>query len=109
MQNLMTSSKVMEQYDYIKSIELINIMLTKTNTELGSVKIGQKYASYYKSKLEELLNDHLVNMQILQELKLQIVTDLEIIRADCNRRILTSNVGDNNEMISNILDFILSL
>jgi hypothetical protein len=109
MANNKISIKVMKQHDYIKSMELINIILIKTNMELGSVKIGQKYASYYKSKFEELLNDHLVNMQILQELKLQVVTDLEIIRADCNRRILTINVGDNNVMMSTILDFILSL
>ena len=109
MNNQKKSTDVMSKYDYIKSIELINHMLTKTNTELGSVKIGQKYASYYKSKFEDLLKNYLIDIQILDELKLQVVIDLEIIRADCNRRILTMNVGDNNVMMSTILDFILSL
>jgi len=109
MANIKLSSKIMCQDDYIKSIELINFMQSKSNTELGSVKIGQKYASYYKSKFYELLNDDLVNMQILNELKHQVVIDLEIIRTDCNKRVLNINVGDNNEMISTIYNFILSL
>ena len=109
MENTKTSFKIMNQYDYNKTIGLIDKMLCKPNTELGSVIIGQKYASYYKSKFKELFNDNIINTQLLNELKHQVVIDLEIIRADCNKRVLTINVGDNNEMMSNILDFILSI
>ena len=50
MTNIKISSKIMNQDDYIKWIKSIKIMQSKSNTELGLVKIGQKYTSYYKSK-----------------------------------------------------------
>jgi len=109
MNNIKTSTEIMSQQDYKTSIELINQILAKTNIELGSVKIGQRYALYYKEKFNAMLGDYLIDMQILDELKNQVRTDLDIIRIDCNRRVLTMNVADNNHMISMILDFILSL
>ena len=87
----------------------ISLMLAKTNIKLGSVQLGQKYAAYYKLKFEELLNDKYINNDILIELKEQVVKDYKIIKEDCFNRVMSHNIIDNKNMISMILDFILTL
>ena len=106
----MTPSKLItEQADYIQTMKLINEMLSKTNNNLGSVQIGQKYAKFYLENINQMLNSEYINIQFLNELKKIVVIDLEFIRDDCNKRINHKDVNDNNYMMSMILDFILSL
>ena len=103
------SKSVMEQIDYIKTMQLINEMLSKTNNKFGSVQIGQYYAKFYLEKINQMLISEYINNEILNELQLTVEIDLEFIRNDCNRRINHKDVHDNNYMMSMILDFILSL
>jgi len=108
------SCSIMEQIDYNSTMQLINEMLLKTNIKFGSVQIGQIYAKFYLEQINKMLISEYINIEILNELKLKVKSDLEFIRNDCNRRIRIINVNDkdindNNYMMSMILDFILSL
>ena len=84
-------------------------MLTKTNTSLGSVQIGQKYATFYLEKINQMLLTENIDTEILEELKIMVKNDLEYIRNECKYRINNKDVNDNNHMMSMILDFILTL
>lgn len=94
----------MSDSQYKDAMRWINMMLLKQSS-LGSVKLGQEMASFYLEKINEML----VNPDLLEDLKLQVVKDSERILEDCRRRCPHQDVMDNKHMILNLQDFILSL
>ena len=104
-----TSKSIINQLDYIQTMKLINEMLVKPNNNLGSVQIGQKYATFYLEKINQMLLTEYIDREILEELKIKVKNDLEDVRNDCKHRINHKDVNDNNHMMSMILDFILTL
>ena len=50
-----------------------------------------------------------MNEDIWKELKEKVEGDLKLIRDDCQRRVRSQHTIDNNNMMSYILDFILTL
>ena len=56
-----------------------------------------------------MLESEQINMEILQELKREIVTDMKIIEADTAFRGYIQNGKDNVKMMAMISDFIISL
>ena len=57
-----------------------------------------------------MLSSEYIDKDILKKLSEDVRVDLEFIRADCKKRAFCSeHVQDNNNMMSMILDFILTL
>lgn len=116
-----TSDSVRSQLDYKIMMQYINDMLGKESPESvslastdrgatpGSIILGKKYADKYFSKINEMLSSEYVNIEILKSLSKEVLPDLEYIRADCKNRVYSKNVQDNDNMMSIILDFILTL
>jgi hypothetical protein len=100
---------VKKQQDYIITMRLINDMLAKEDTGAGSIKLGKKYAQFYFDKINDMLSTREMNNDIYKELNEKVKIDLELIRADCKKRVQTQNSIDNNNMMSMIIDFILTL
>ena len=50
------SEDVKKQEDYIITMKLINDMLAKEDTGIGSIKVGKKYAQFYFEKINEMLS-----------------------------------------------------
>jgi cellulose biosynthesis protein BcsQ len=106
---MITSNQAREDYNYKLSMIYINKIKNKTNFSFGSVQLGIKYANFYFKKIEEMLISEYINYSILEELKIKVNQDYEIIIKDCNFRVYNEHVLDNKYLISVILDFILSL
>lgn len=105
------SEKVVNQPDYIITMNLINNILAKDETPPtpGSILIGKKYANRYKKRIEMMLTNEYIDMDILEEMQREVETDLKVIKADTAFRGHISNARDNSDMMHMILDFILSI
>ena len=105
-----TSQSVKTQLDYKIMMQYINNILDKENTGPGSILVGKEYADKYLSKINEMLSSEYVNMEILRSLSIEVLPDLTDIRADCKKRnYCNQHVKDNDNMMSIIIDFILTL
>lgn len=107
------SNTVKSRYDYLITLEYLNNMLA-INPMIGSQKVGVKYATFYNDKINEMLKDEYINLEILKELQLKVNDDLRFIRNDRKERMGMSDFTDlqtkkNDYMMSMILDFILTL
>ena len=102
---------IKQQTDYIIMLSYIEYILNKEEKEpiSGSIIIGKKYANTYLNKINIMLESEQINMEILQELKREIVTDMKIIEADTAFRGYIQNGKDNVKMMAMISDFIISL
>lgn len=107
----LTSNSVKQQIDYIVMMNHIDNMLKKTNTNppMGSIIIGKEYANDYMNEINKMLETEYINMTILKELSNKVLYDLNFIRADCKKRFSSQHTQDNDNMMSIILDFILTL
>ena len=106
-----TSNSVKQQLDYIITMRLIDNMLKKENTNppKGSIIIGMEYANIYMNMINMMLCMEYVDMNILEELSNKVRGDLEFISSDSKKRVKSQHTIDNDNMMSMILDFILSL
>lgn len=107
----MLSQSVRDDYNYKLSMIWIEKVKQKTNTNLGSVRLGVLQANFYFDKIEEMLSPEHVNLQLLEELSLKIKKDYEFVIKDCTERINPErdDVHDNKIMMSVISDFLLTL
>lgn len=105
------SEKVKNQPDYIITMNLINMMLSKNENPPvpGSILLGKKYANNYKKRIEMMLMNEYIDMDLLKEMQREVETDLKVIKADTAFRGHVSNARDNSDMMHMILDFILSI
>ena len=107
----MKSSDIKLQCDYLITMDLINRMqdkFTPTPTP-GSILVGKKYATLYQDKITQMLSNEFVDMEILKDARVTVQQDLELIIEDSNRRFFSHHIKENQQMMSMILDFILSL
>lgn len=106
----MKSLTIKEQTDYKKMMEYINKMVNKKESPAGSVILGKKYANFYLNEINEMLSLEDIDKNIFTKLSEKVSPDLIFIREDCQRRMYWSeDVQDNDNMMSMITDFILSL
>lgn len=107
----MKSSDIKLQRDYLITMDLIKNMLDKfTPTPTpGSILVGKKYATLYQDKITKMLSNEFVDMEILNDARVTVREDLELIIQDSNRRFFSHHIKENQQMMSMILDFILSL
>ena len=106
-------NKIKEQIDYKIMIDSINKILEKKPIS-GSIILGKKYANFYLQEINKMLEFDdkdvvRVREDILEMLTKKVEPDLEFIRKDCANRFYNEDVQDNNNMMSIILDFILTL
>jgi hypothetical protein len=99
-------NNIKEQIDYKIMIDCINKILEKKPIS-GSIILGKKYAKFYLEEINKMLE--FGDRDILEMLTKKVEPDLEFIRKDCANRIYNEDVQDNNNMMSIILDFILTL
>ena len=104
----MLSSDIKEQDDYQVMMTLIDNVLN-TQGANGSIAFGKQYATKYKNILGDLLREDEVNLHVLLALRMMVDADLQVVRADCRRRVETPFTVANNEMMSMITDFVKSL
>ena len=108
-----TVESVKSQTDYIMTMQYINNMLEKVIPDPplipGSILVGKKYASKYNEEITKMLSSEYIDKDILKKLSEDVRVDLDYIRTDCKKRVYSDHVQDNNNMISIILDFILTL
>ena len=107
----MLSNQVREQEDYRWTMKLIQDMLDKAEPELcpGSIKIGKQIAKKYKDAIEAMLLEEYANQTILRAMHEAVSNDLSWIRADCEKRMYSQHVKDNDALMSMILDFVDTL
>ena len=107
----MNSNLIREQIDYKMMMNCINKMLEKNKDPMpGSIILGKKYANFYLNHINKMLELECINKNILEMLCKKVEPDLDFIRKDCERRMYYSeDVKDNDNMMSIILDFILTL
>lgn len=106
----MNSIDIKAQSDYVYMIKLIDNMLDKPDTKIGSVIVGKEYASKYKLFFENnLLGGKFLNVESLTSIHKQITIDVNFIITDNNRRIHSQNTIDNKNLILMIFDFIHTL
>lgn len=105
------SDDIKKQIDYITTMNLINRMLNKvTPTPTpGSILVGKQYAVNYKDKIDTMLKNEYVDEDVLFDMRRSVKQDLQLIIEDGNRRFYSYHIQENKEMMSMILDFILSL
>jgi hypothetical protein len=105
------SSEVKLQLDYTITMNLINEMLEKVTPipTPGSILIGKEYATKYRDNITKMLSDEYIDTDMLLNMQQSVQKDLKFILEDCNRRFYTHNIQENKNMMSMILDFILSL
>ncbi len=108
---MIKSCDVKNQVDYIVTMNLIQKMLNKVTPipTPGSILVGKKYAEQYNEKINKMLEHEFLNNEILSEMRRNVREDLESIIQDGNRRFFSYHIQENKEMMSMILDFILSL
>ncbi len=110
--NTRKSDFVRNQADYKIMKQYIDDMLNKPtpNPSPGSIILGKKYANNYLNEINNMLSSEYIDESILLELRNKVLPDLEFIREDCKRRLYWSeHVQDNDNMMSMILDFVLTL
>jgi hypothetical protein len=105
---MVLSQKVTEQYDYKIVMNMIDKALN-TSGPNGSISVGKYYASKYKEKINNMLCEEELNVNILNEMLDTVDKDLIDVRSDCNRRIRSHLTDSNNNMMSMIIDFVKSI
>ena len=113
MAETLKSQDVMKQLDYLYTMHEVNQML-EIKAVTGSQKVGNKYATFYKDKIDEMLKNEYINCDILRELQSRANKDLREVRSDRRERAGMSDFTDkqtekNDVMMSMIMDFIMSL
>lgn len=105
------SEKVKNQQDYLITMQLIDSMLAKNDVPLvpGSILLGKKYANNYKTRINKMLVNEYIDMDLLKEMQSQVKTDLAVIKADTAFRGHVQHARDNSDMMHMILDFILTI
>lgn len=104
----MLSSEIKEQVDYQIMMKMIDNVLNTEGVN-GSIAFGKQYATKYKNIVSDLLREEEVNVHVLYALRMMVDTDLQVVRADCRRRVATPFSEANDEMMSMITDFVKSL
>ncbi len=105
------SSAVKLQPDYLVTMNLINKMLDKvTPTPTpGSIIVGKQYAVKYNDNITKMLSSEYIDKDMLLDMRQNVKKDFEFVIDDSNRRFYSYHIAENQQMISMILDFILSL
>ena len=105
------SSGVKLQPDYLVTMNLINKMLDKvTPTPTpGSILVGKQYAVKYNDNITKMLSGEYIDTDMLLYMRQNVKKDLDFILEDCNKRFYSYHIQENKNMMSMILDFILSL
>ena len=105
------SDKIKQRCDYTITMNYITNMLQKEVPipTPGSILVGKKYATFYQDKINSMLSTYYMDQDIYKDLCEKVTVDLDFIRQDCKNRVYTQNSNDNNNMMSIITDFILSI
>lgn len=107
-----TSESVKNQSDYLIMMGYMDAMLQKETPSPtpGSIILGKKYATMYRNEMSNMLSSEYLDETLLQELYTKVMLDLQCIREDCKKRMYWSkHVSDNDQMMSMIVDFIVTL
>ena len=91
------------------TLNYINYILSKKEKDSESIRIGRECASFYKNKINQMLLDDKINTSILNELRDRVQMDYEDIINDCKHRLQSQTTFDNINMMTLILNFILSI
>jgi hypothetical protein len=96
-----------EKYDIM--IESIKKILSREESKEECYTIGMKYANKYNDMTKLLFSDKIIDIDLLNTLKMQIVTDHSYVKAMSKFNFFSLKAKENLIMMDHIMDFINSI
>jgi hypothetical protein len=96
-----------EKYDIM--IESINKILSREESKEECYTIGMKYATKYNDMTKLLFSDKIIDNDLLNVLRVQVVTDHSYVKAMSRFNFFSPKAKENLIMMDHIMDFINSI